>query len=224
MENRSSGEPTRTRHQVVRGRYENGHSDRVQVREPSHRGESEAADGGAEPGRGLSHITLSTPTGELRMLLDRLDESEDHTTAFQSVVVALTQALNGAMTGEHEAAEAAISLAQREKLQEMIEELREVASVLHESLDENGLRLLDCSGTLSDRLSAFRPAENSESAWWFSLSEASEAVRGSADRVESMMQGQGRDCPARQIACIVARLLRRHHRHLLFEAERWMAS
>lgn len=158
------------------------------------------------------------------MLLARLDESEDHSTAFQSIVVALTQALNGAVTGEHEAAEAAISLAHREKLQGMIEELREVATLLHESLDEKGHRLLSCSGTTPERLAAFRPAENSESAWWFSLSEAIEAVRSSAERIESMMQGQGKDTPARQIACVVARLLRRHHRHLLFEAERWMAS
>lgn len=215
MARTSSGEESRTRDQVVRGRFERNGS----ATSPSEESlEDHEGDGG------LSHITLSTPSGELQMLLDRLDDSEDRSTAFQAVLVAITQSLNEAISSEYDAAEAAISLAQREKLQAMIEELRKVATLLHESLDEKGRRLRDCSQKSSDRLSPFRPADNSESAWWFSLTESVEAVRGSADRIESMMQSQPKDAPVRQLGRIVERLLRRHYRQLLFEAERWMAS
>ena len=214
-ETRRSRNGSTTRDETVKGRFKRGRTAQTVI--------AEAPSGDGLDGD-LSHITLSTPAGELQMLLDRLDDAEDHSTAFQSFIVATTRALNDVLTSEYEAAEAAISLAQREKLEAMVEELRKVARILNEALDEKGRQLRDCSGKPAARLNEFHPSENSESAWWFGLSEAIETVRRSAEQLESMIQSHHRDSAARQLARVVVRLLQRHRRQLLFEAERWMAS
>lgn len=207
-----TGSKPRTRERLVRGRldrinYETSMGEDVQVAE----GEGDQhAPGGQSPAQQIQLLTSRLP-------------SEDGGTAFQSVVVAIAQALDDALQLEYEAAEAAISLAQRDKLQGMVSELQETAVALQGALNEKGHQLLRCTaGSKSLSAEGFEPGSNSESAWWFALSEAIQGLKDNADRMSSLVNGQVKGSDMRDLAAIVVRLLQRHRNVLLIEAERWM--
>lgn len=209
--NDATGNKSRTREGLVRGRfnrlsYETSIGEDVQV----------AEEGSQEtPG-------VQSPAQQIQMLTARLP-ADDGSTAFQSVVVAIAQALDDALRLEYEAAEAAISLAQREKLHGMVEELQQTVVALQGALNEKGHQLLQSTaGSPSLSSDGFEPGSNSESAWWFALSETIQGIKDNADRVSSLVKGQVKGGVMRDLAAITVRLLQRHRNVLLIEAERWM--
>ena len=64
------------------------------------------------------------------------------------------------------------------------------------------------------------PAE--QPTWWFSLTEAIEALEEGSNRMRALANGQPAEAPARVLSESTAKLLREHHERLVDEADRWM--
>ncbi len=211
MNRDATGDKPRTRERAVKGRMS-----RLDY-EAKIRGSLPRAQDDEE-----GHPNPQSPAVRINTLTSRLTE-DGGSTAFQSVVVAIAQALDDALRLEYAAAEAAISLAQREKLEGMVEELQQAVVALQGALNEKGHQLLrSTAGSPSLSSEGFEPGSNSESAWWFALSEAIQGLKENANRVSSLVTGQVKGGAMRDLAAIAVRLLQRHRNELLIEAERWM--
>ncbi len=137
--------------------------------------------------------------------------------AYQSVLVAALKVLARAQAVERQVLDAAISLAQREKLGGMIATLEEVSAALRESLNAGASRVVD--------LSPPEPANApSERYWWFALTEATQALGDGAELILSLVASRPRGSASRTLGSIVARLLHRHQNELLAEADQWMGN
>lgn len=134
---------------------------------------------------------------------------------FQSVAVTALQILNRARYYEHQVAEAALSLAHREKLRDMVAELDATARALRAALSEQGTQMLDLSTPEGARVPEGRY-------WWFALTEALQALEEGAGFIASVVSGQPKGGATRVLSSVIARLLHRHHNALLAEAESWI--
>ena len=112
--------------------------------------------------------------------------------------------------------DAAISLAQGEKLTDLLAELHEVADALGVCQDD--LRSAATSSQ-STGLEEMRPALPT---WWFALSEMLQICEREIDFVASIGRGQRKNEPARQLSNLVVRVLRKHYQEILVEAEDWI--
>jgi hypothetical protein len=134
--------------------------------------------------------------------------------AFQSVLVSSIQILEEVLAYQREIARSAISLAQREKNQEMVSQLKAIIEMLSGALNDQGHRML-----------MMRPptelVKRNEDAWWYLLAEGAEKAEQGAIVIAQIVSGQPRGNPARTLSSILARLLHRHHRHLITEAQSW---
>ncbi|ACY47204.1 hypothetical protein [Rhodothermus marinus] len=166
--------------------------------------------------------SFETPTVELATIehptLERLETllrgEEAATLAFQSVLAALLPMLERVLQREQQAADASLSLAQRETLQEMTETLATAIQMLRGALNERGQQVLRYE----------RPVESGppERSWWFALSEALEAVEDALQRIPPLVRAQPRSSLSRRVGALLLRLLRQHQRHLLHEAREWI--
>jgi hypothetical protein len=137
---------------------------------------------------------------------------------YQSLAVAAIQVLERVLDRERRVAEATISLAQREKLQAMISGLESAITALKAGLNAQGDKMLALS-------TPSRPATTDEETnWWFAVTEAMQALEDGADWISSIVNGQPRGSAARTLSSIIARLLYRHYKELLEEADQWMGN
>lgn len=137
---------------------------------------------------------------------------EAETLAFQCVAGEALGVLERVRYREHRAAEAALSLAQREKLQRMEAASAATVEALRGLLTPQGAAMLRTP-----------PAEEApEALWWFALSEALQALDESLAWLRSILGGQPRGSGAYAVGACAAQLLREHHTALLAEAEQWM--
>lgn len=134
--------------------------------------------------------------------------------AFQSVVVAVLQVIDRVRCAERQAAEASISLGQREALDEMTAGLDATSVALRGMLSQQGEKM--------HNLSTACRIDDAEPSWWFALSEAIETVERAIECVTSIVSSQPKGCASRMLSSIVARQLRGHHHALLGEANEWM--
>ena len=134
--------------------------------------------------------------------------------AFQCVAAAALQTLERVRRCEADAAEAALSLAQRQTLDAMIEVVDATADALRETLTTEGLRMV-AQNTLVDEGAA-------EHSWWFVLSEALHVLEESITWIRSVAAGQPTGSPTRALGDVLIHLLHQHHDALLDEAEQWM--
>ena len=150
------------------------------------------------------------PARKLRALA-RHPEAE--TLAFQCVAASALGSLQRVSHHERRAAEAALSLAQREKLQRMTATSTAVTEALRGLLTPQGRAMLRTP-----------PAEEApEALWWFALSEALQALDESLAWLRSIVGGQPRGSGAYAVGACATQLLHEHHAALLAEAEQWMA-
>jgi hypothetical protein len=150
----------------------------------------------------------------LRVLM----ENTEHTgSAFQSVTVAAVQILERALSYEREAAEAALSLGQQEKLKSMVQTIEQTAALLRSNLDARGGKVIH----LCDQ--GDRPEPTDHQPWWFALTDALEVLEEGTDRMTSLTTAQPDDSPARRLSQCIAQLLRGHHDALLLEADDWIS-
>lgn len=158
------------------------------------------------------------PTVEaLRALVEEVDRQG---TTYQSVAVAAVQILERALCYEQEAAEAALSLGQQEKLESMVETAEQAVSVLRGTLNAQGHKVMH----LCAEQSPSNPSqETSGQPWWFVLTDALEVLEEGTDQMSSLTTGQPADSPARKLSQLIAQILRAHHDALLIEAEEWIS-
>ncbi len=152
-------------------------------------------------------------------VVDRLQEllaGEDRNSViFQSIIVACLQTISRARVREELLAGAAISLAQRQKLQRLLTELATVERELDAALSDQGRRMLDLSGDSIE--------DPTDSRWWYALSEAIQELEAGTERMASLVGNQPRGTEVRRLAGTIVRLLHKHHAQLVIEAEEWMA-
>lgn len=153
----------------------------------------------------------------LQSLIERVDCTG---TRYQSVAVAAVQILERALAYEREAAEAALSLGQQEKVDAMVESAEQAVSVLRGTLSAQGHKVMH---VCSEQTSSPSTRKASGQPWWFALTDALEVLEEGTDQMDSLTTGQSTDCPARELSQIVAQLLRGHHDALLIEAEEWIS-
>jgi hypothetical protein len=150
----------------------------------------------------------------LRGLVDRTDRKG---TAFQSVAVAAVQILERALCYEREAAEAALSLGQQEKLGSMVDTIEQAAAVLRSTLDAEGGNVTHLCAQ------GDRPTPTDGQPWWFALTDALEVLEEGTGRMASLTTAQPDGSPARELSQLIAQLLRGHHDELLLEADDWIS-
>jgi hypothetical protein len=143
-------------------------------------------------------------------------EIEQGGTAVQSVAVAAVQILERALSFEREAADAALSLAQQEKLQSMVGTAEEATRILRSTLTANGGKVVH----LCTDDSPTPPADDQP--WWFALTDALEVLEEGTSRMASLTSAQPSESPAHELSREIASLLRGHHDALLLEAEQWI--
>ncbi len=146
----------------------------------------------------------------------RIVSSLHGSVACQSVAVAALQSLERVLQLERTAAKAAISLAQGEKLDQMVQTTESTLDAISQALNAQGSRIMNLS---SDDGS--HPSE--ETSWWFALSETLESIENGTQRILSLASAQPKGGAARQLSTIVVQLLRNKHRQLLSEADAWIS-
>ena len=165
-------------------------------------------------------MDLASPSNgpTLKAIRTLANEQTDGGAVFQSVTVAALQILDRAVCYERRAAEAALSLGQREKLESMSKATRDAYTMLHRTLNAQGAKVMDLCG---EQRRADAP-KNDDPAWWFALTDAVEVLEEGTERMASLTSAQPEGSPAHTLSALIARLLRAHHDELLREAEQWI--
>ena len=154
----------------------------------------------------------------LRALVESVDQQG---ATYQSAAVAAMLILERVLSCEREAAEAALSLGQQEKLEAMVETADQTLSVLRSTLSAQGHRVMHlCPDQVPPELGQRR---SSDEPWWFVLADALDVLEEGTDRMLTLTTGQPSDSPARELSQAVAQLLQSHHDALLLEAGDWIS-
>ena len=142
------------------------------------------------------------PNPDVEALRTLVDEADCQCAPYQSVVVAAVQILEKALRYERQAASAALSLGQQEKMKAMVETAERAVSVLRDTLTAQGHKVMHlCTET----------------------SNALEVLEQGTDQMTSLTTGQSPGSAARELSQLTAQLLRSHHDALLLEAEEWIS-
>lgn len=160
---------------------------------------------------------MEAPAPDVAALKTLVREVNQEETAFQSVAVAAVQILERALSYEREAAEAALSLGQQEKLDAMVETAEEAALVLRNALNAQGAKVMHLCAEQQPS------APDDGQPWWFALTDALEVLEEGSGRMASLTTAQPDGSPARKLSQLIAQLLRGHHDALLLEAEEWIS-
>lgn len=151
--------------------------------------------------------------GQVRALADH---PEVNKVAYQCIAVAALQKLGRVAYREQRVADAAISLAQREKMLGMVAAIHETAEALQATLSPQGANLFGREGHK-------RPvAEAPETSWWFALAEAIHELEEGSAQMLSIVARQPEEQPARLLTNLVVPLFQEHYETLIAEAEHWM--
>jgi hypothetical protein len=153
--------------------------------------------------------------------VERLQSLAEHAreegAAFQSVAVAALQILERVLRYERMAAEAALSLGQREKLQSMVATAEQACTTMQRSLSVQGAKVKELCTSGCGEL------EEGDPSWWFALTEALDILEKGTEQMASLTTAQPESSPSYDLSRFIARLLRKHHDELLLEAEQWIA-
>jgi len=162
------------------------------------------------------------PNPDVEALRALVDAADCQCAPYQSVAVAAVQILEKALRYEREAAQAALSLGQQEKMSAMVDTADQAATVLRDTLNAQGHKVMHlCSNKVAP--GADLEPEGSGQPWWFALSNALEVLEQGTDQMTSLTTGQPAGSAARELSQLTAQLLRSHHDALLLEAEEWIS-
>jgi hypothetical protein len=134
--------------------------------------------------------------------------------AFQSIALTSLQMLERVIQSERCLASAAISLAQREKLDTMAATLESAADALRDTLSRRGSKVMNLYSPC-----AVREGEHS---WWFALTDTMHVLEEGTAWISTAVSGQPKGCATRVLSGVIARLLHSHYNKLLAEANQWM--
>lgn len=159
----------------------------------------------------------AAPAPDIESLQALVAKVEDNSPAFQSVAVAAVQILERALCFEREAAEAALSLGQREKMSTMVDTAEEAVGTLRDTLSVQGTKVMHlCSQQESSPVTSGQP-------WWFALTDALEVLEEGTGRMSCLTTAQPQGSAAHTLSHRITQLLRSHHDALLLEAEQWIS-
>ena len=164
----------------------------------------------------------AAPTPDVETLRALVEEVNCQCAPYQSVAVAAVQILERALHYERQAAEAALSLGQQEKLESMVGMADQAVSILRDTLNPQGHKVMN----LCARKEPSTPEAEAQSTgepWWFVLTSALEVLEEGTEQMTTLTTGQPPDSPARELSQFIAQLLRGHHDALLLEAEEWIS-
>lgn len=147
-----------------------------------------------------AHSDKTSAADCVRMLKERDDIA---TLAFQSVAVSAVQLLRRVRVCEEKAVDEALSLAQREKLHQMVVSLDETIAAVEELLTDQGRRMLAMGAHQGD-------AATVTGSWEQALDDAQETNRRGADWLQSAVCGQPKESAAARLSQIVTGLLQQH--------------
>lgn len=163
-----------------------------------------------------AEVPEEAPQPDLEALRALVVEVDEQGTAFQSVAVAAVQILEQALCYEREAAGAALSLGQQEKMDAMVHTAEEAVQVLREALSRQGDKVIHlCGGPTASTPTDGQP-------WWFALTDALEVLEEGTERMSCLTTAQPTGSPARRLSQVITELLRGHHDALLLEADEWI--
>ena len=119
------------------------------------------------------------PNPDVEALRALVDEADCQCAPYQSVAVAAVQILEKALRYERQAASAALSLGQQEKMRSMVETAERAVSVLRDTLTAQGHKVMH----LCTETSPAGPAASDDAGqpWWFTLSSALEVLEQGTD-------------------------------------------
>lgn len=157
------------------------------------------------------------PKADVSTLQELLNGLDDNSTAFQSVAVAAVQILERALCFEREAAAAALSLGQQQKMKAMVDTAASAVQVLRNALEQQGARVMHLCACPPEQ------ATTGEKSWWPALNDALRVLEEGTGRMASLTTAQPQGSPARALSRVIAQLLRNHHDALVLEADQWMA-
>lgn len=163
-----------------------------------------------------------TPDPDIDALRTLIGDVDRQGATYQSVAVAAVQILERALRYEREAAEAALSLGQQEKLESMVKTATRTVAVLRDTLNAQGHKVMH----LCSEQSAPEPEveeQSSGQSWEPVLANALGVLEEGTEQMSSLTTGQPSGSPARRLSERIAQLLRSHHDALLLEAEDWGA-
>ncbi len=164
--------------------------------------------------------TSDPPTPNVEALRALLREVDCQSATYQSVAVVAVQILERALRYEREAAEAALSLGQQEKMESMVETADQASSALRKTLSAQGHKVM----SLCTQQSLPDPdVLSSHQSWEPVMEDALGVLEEGTDRMTSLTTGQPPGSPARRLSEVIAQLLRNHHDALLLEAEEWVS-
>lgn len=132
---------------------------------------------------------------------------ENRDASFHAVSAVLVQVLSRVLAAETTVLATAISLAHKEKLNNICQEIRE----------------------LIDVLTPFVPGgphmpvpPSAEKSWWYSLSEATHVVEETAEQLSAVVAKQEKRANLRNMAACVVNVLRDHYNLLIAESQSWL--
>lgn len=156
-----------------------------------------------------SALSLLQPAEVVRRMKDH---EATPTLGFQSVAVAAVQTLRTVRAAEAHAARAAISLAQQERLREMVAMLDDTSDALNDVLTRQGARML-----------AMGAEQNSEvkagNSWKEAVHNAQQISLRSANWLRAVVGGQPEGCAIRRLSETVTGLLHAHAEMFAAEAD-----
>ncbi|PEN13568.1 hypothetical protein CRI94_09665 [Longibacter salinarum] len=145
-----------------------------------------------------------------------LRSQDTYGAAFQSVAVAAVQILERALCFERKAADAALSLGQREKLNAMIDTAQEAVASLRSALSTGKSNVMHLCSEADDTGAGDKP-------WWFALNDALGVLEEGTHRMASLISAQPDGSSSRELSEHVTELLQSHHDALLLEADQWIS-
>jgi len=161
---------------------------------------------------------LPRPLDALQTFLIEVGE-DISSTAFQSMLAVTAEAVTRILEAEKTALQAAISLAQQERLKYLVEEMETAQRLLLQELTASGRKLM----VLSNHHTTLPVEMDEERSWWFALSEAISQLEESIRWIHSLTQSQPEETATRKLGELVETLFQHHLEQLSQEAERWMS-
>ena len=163
------------------------------------------------------------PTPDVDALRALVEKVNCQGAPYQSIAVAAVQILERALRSERQAAEAALSLGQQEKMESMVETAHQAVSILRDTLNSQGHKVMTLCAQESLPNPEWGSQPSSGQPWWFVLTDALEVLEEGTEQMTTLTMGQASDSPTRELSELIAKLLRSHHDVLLLEAEEWIS-
>lgn len=132
--------------------------------------------------------------------------------AFQSVLVSAIQIFQRVQEDETALSNAAISLAQRQQIKEMLDSVELMTETLKTALNAQGTRILDLQ---PNNLSS----STEKKTWWICVESTIKTLTAGNEWINSIVAGQDEENPTRILASIVSSFLKDHHSTLHSEVQ-----